>query len=56
MTYSVWTATYNKDGSVNNETLWGEYTDKAEALAKAKEVDGEVRQYINEADYDVIEV
>lgn len=54
--YSAWTATYNRDGSVNNETLWGEYTDKAEALKKAKEVDGEVRLYINEDDYDVIEV
>lgn len=43
--YTVWTINYNRDGSVNNETLEGEYTDRDEALKKAKAVNGEVREH-----------
>lgn len=43
--YTVWTICYNRDGSVNNETLEGEYTDRDEAFKKAEAVNGEVREH-----------
>ena len=43
--FTVWTIAYNKDGSVNNETLEGEFNNKAEAIALAKRLNGEVREH-----------
>lgn len=43
--FTVWTIAYNRDGSVNNETLEGEFNNKAEAIALAKRLDGEVREH-----------
>lgn len=53
--YEVYTVTYNRDKSPNNEILEGKYTDKTEALNKAKQVNGEVRYYFNPSDYTIIE-
>lgn len=54
--FTVWTISYNKDRSINNEVLEGEYADKAEALAKAGQVNGEVREYdALGIDYNVIQ-
>lgn len=53
--YEVYTVTLNRDGSPNNEILEGEYTDKSEALKKAEQTGGEVREYINPTDYIIIE-
>lgn len=43
--YTVWTITYNKDGSVNNEELQGEFQNKHEAIELAKRINGEVREH-----------
>ena len=52
--FSVWTVAYNKDGSPNNEVLEAVYDDKDEALQLASRLDGEVRRYDNDTDYDLI--
>lgn len=43
--YTVWSMAYNRDGSINNETLHGEFEDIHEAFALAERVNGEVREH-----------
>ena len=43
--FTVWTIAYNRDGSVDNEVLEGEFTNKFEAINLAKRVNGEVRAH-----------
>ena len=43
--FTVWTIAYNKDGSVNNETLEGEFDDIYKAFTLAERVNGEVREH-----------
>lgn len=49
--YSVWTVARNRDGSPNNETLEGVYDVFEDAQEKAAIINGEIRYYINETDY-----
>ena len=43
--FTVWTIAYNKDGSINNEELQGEFQNKDEAIELAKRINGEVREH-----------
>lgn len=52
--YQVWTVVLNRDRSINNEELHFETENKLEALKKAERLNGEVRLYANEFDYNLI--